>query len=99
MKNNKKGAVATIILIVIGFFALILLGLYAGSYLPIPALKPLRNTIHYVLIIFFFIILQIAIILGYYYAGKYAVKGFRIYRNKIQKTLFDIRAFIITKGR
>lgn len=97
MMKNKRGVGVPII--IVGSFVFIMLIIYALTYVPIPALKPLRNLIHYVLIIMVFILIQVAFILLYYYVLKYAVKGFKIYRETISNTLLDIKKYMIMKGR
>ena len=95
MKSRK--AVAPIV--IVGILVLICIAFYLVLYLPIPAFKSLRTIINYFLSIIFFILLQVAIVLGYYYAGKYVYKGFQLYKNRIQKTFVNVKNFIITKGR
>lgn len=94
--NNKRGIAP---IVIVGILVLICIAFYLVLYIPIPAFKSLRTIINYFLAIIFFILLQVAIILGYYYAVKYAIKGFQLYKNKIQKTFMNIKTFIITKGR
>jgi hypothetical protein len=94
--NNKKGISAIVIVAVL---LLVCIAFYLVLYIPIPSFKALRTVINYFLTIIVFILLQVAIILGYYYAGKYAVKGFNLYKDRIQKTFMNIKDYVITKGR
>ena len=96
LKNNKKGVAS---IIVVAILMLVLIVIYLVLFLPIPSFTALRTIINYFLSIGFFILIQVAVVLGYYYAGKYAVKGFNIYKNRIQKTFLDVKTFLITKGR
>lgn len=94
--NSKKGIAP---IVIVGILMLVCLVIYLVLYLPIPAFTSLRMVINYFLSIIFFILIQVAIVLGYYYAGKYALIGFRIYKTRIQKTFMDVKNFMITKGR
>lgn len=98
-KSRKGLAPTTTIIITLAVFIFVILIIYGLTYVPIPQLKPLRSIIHYVLIIVVFFLIQIGFVLLYYYVGKYLVKGFRLYRNTINNTLFDIKNYLITKGR
>jgi hypothetical protein len=94
--NSRKGIAP---IIIVGIFAFVMVVIYLLLYIPIPAFTSLRSIINYFLSIMFFILIQVAIILGYYYAVRYAIRGINLYKGRIQKTALNIKSFVITKGR
>lgn len=92
--KNKKGITPIFLIVII---ALVLVALYVLLFLPIPAFTKIRTIINYIIIIIAWVILQIGIILGYYYLGKYAMKGFKIYQNKFRNIVLGIKRFLVMR--
>lgn len=90
--KNKKG-MATIFLVLTVFF--ILGGIYLILFIPLPAFTRLRMTVNYLLILIFFIALQVGLIYGYYKLGKYVTIGFNLLKGKLMKWSLNIRNYII----
>lgn len=92
--KNKKGIAP---IFIVGIIILILIAFYILLYLPIPAFASIRNIINYFIVIIMWIILQVGIVLGYYYAIKYLIKGVQIYKSKIQKKILDVKYLMIMR--
>lgn len=93
--ENKKG-VGTLFIIIAGLIVALLV-VYLILHIPIPAFKPLKNFINYILILIIWVILQLVIVLGYYYGFKYIIKGIKLYRVTLQKKIIDVRNWFITR--
>lgn len=94
LKNNRRGIAP---LFIIGIMILILIALYLVLLIPIPAFTNIRANINYILTLIFWIVLQIGIVTGYYYAIKYAFKGFRLYQNKFRNIVTGIKRFLVMR--
>lgn len=93
LMRNKKG-VATFV--IIAFVILGLLAIYLILHLPFPAFSKIKNLVNYVMILIVWIVLQIGLIYGYYRLGRLAVKGFSIYKNKLQVWTVDVKNFLLS---
>lgn len=93
--NRKKGVVAIFPIIV--FVLLGLLAIYLALHLPIPAFAKIRSLINYLMVIIFWVLLQIGIIYGYYRLGLLAKKGFNLYKNKVQRWTINVKNFLLTR--
>jgi amino acid transporter len=91
-KMNKRGFVFPVLIFVI----IALIFVYILLYLPIPAFAQIKGIIHYLMIVIVWFVLQIGIIYGYYKVGVLAVRGFRIYKNKLQLWTFNVKSFLFT---
>lgn len=96
MKNNRKGIAPIFLVLVI---LLVLVAFYLVLWIPIPAFTKIRSVINYVLLLILFVAVQILIILGYYYTGKYIVKGVQLYKRKFQGLFLKIENYLILHGR
>lgn len=93
---NKRGAVAIFSIII--FVVIALLGIYLFLNIPIPAFAKLRNLINYFIIVIVWLVLQVGLIYGYYHLGKFATKGFYLYKNKIQMGTINVKNFLLSKS-
>jgi len=91
MKNKKGFGVMGLILIIV----IVMMMFYALLYLPIPAFKRIRIALNYFMIMIGWILLQIFIIVGYYYLGFYLIKGFNIVKYKFARLSLKMRDYII----
>jgi hypothetical protein len=96
MFNGKKGIAP---LLVIGIFIIAMVVIYMFLFIPIPAFATIRNLINYILIILLWIIVQAIFILGYYYAGKYIVLGYKKYKIIFDNLVLKFQTFLMTRGR
>lgn len=92
LKNNR--AIAPLFLIL--FVVLTLIVIYSLLLLPIPSFTKLRMIVNYFLIIVFWIIIQVALVYGYYKLGTYMFMGFTILKTKMVKWTFNIQKYIVT---
>lgn len=91
--NNKKG-VSTFV--VLGFMVLGLLAIYLILHLPIPSFSPIKSLMDYVMIILFWIVLQIGLVYGYYQLGRLVGKGFYTYKKKVHLWNVKVKNFLLT---
>lgn len=91
--KNKRGMVPFFLILMV---ILTLIIIYCLLFLPVPAFTKLRMIINYFLIIVFWIIIQIALIYGYYKLGTYMFMFFTILKTKMINWTFNIKKYIIT---
>jgi type VI protein secretion system component VasK len=89
--RNKKGVAP---LVVVGAFALTLVIIYLVLLLPVPSFTALRQTINYYIIIAIFILIQVAIIYGFYQLVIYLKMAVKDYKNYILKWNIQVRKLI-----
>jgi hypothetical protein len=94
LKENKKGFA---IFSVIAFISIALLVIYMVLYLPIPSFTAIRGMINYFIIIIFWVILQVALVYGYYKLGVLVAKGVNFYRSKIYLWVINIKNFMLAR--
>lgn len=82
---------------VIGFMVLGLLAIYLVLHFPIPAFASIRSMINYFMVLILWVVLQIAIIYGYYKLGMLVARGLSLYRGKLHLWMINIKEFMLVK--
>ena len=92
-KNNKRGVAPLFIVLII---ALILLAFYLFLFIPIPAFTKVRSIINYFIILILWVLVQVALIYGYYRLGKLVHRGYILFRTKFSSVSLKLEKYIIT---
>jgi len=89
---NRKGVIP---IVVVGWIALALIGIYIILLLPIPAFKFIRGNIELISIFGLWILVQVAIIYAYYYIFKYIFKAVRLFKKYIVKFSVNFKKLVL----
>ena len=90
--NNKKGV---LVFPIIAFLIVGLVAVYLVVQIPLPAFTKIKAVINYFLILIFWVLIQIGLIAGYFYLGKLIMKGWRIYKSKLQATTLKFKTYLV----
>lgn len=90
--KNKGGFAFSIVL----FMAIFLIALFLILQIPFPFLKNIKIYFNYWLSLLAWVLIQIGLIWVYFELINYAVKGFKLYDQKLKKWGSNLEKFVST---